>query len=239
MGFMAGVVAACGPHAHVPPMPAPQAIRADTGELARRVRSIAPVLYRQRDEWFPLTRAVAIVHPTRRVIAYHLLWRDDVFAAWIPRTVPTDEEIVWVGYDSTWAPTQVWTYWHGSILHTRWPKRQVAIDVQWGKHGSMPHGLLLGDLPRSQSLNSFYVVQTLFMWDFWLGNATRKGPWCFCHTFRRYRQFTEPLLLTDRIDAVVVAEDPRPVLHAVFGRVYSEKPWWPWKNDLSKVKEIT
>jgi hypothetical protein len=232
-------LAACGPRAHVPPLPSPQSIGAVTGPVADRVRSLAPVLYLHRDEWFPLIRAVAIVHPTRRVVAFHLLWKDDVFGAWIPRTVPTDEEIVWVGYDSTWAPTEVWTYWHGTILHTNWGRRQVAIDVQWGKHGSLPHGLLLGDLPRYQSLNSFYVIQSLLVADFWAGNATRKGPWCFCHGYRRYRAFDRPMLLTDRIDAVVVADDPRPALHAVFGRVYSEKPWWPWRNDLSKVKEIS
>jgi hypothetical protein len=214
-------------------------IGADTGRVARLARSIAPVLYLQRDEWFPLSRAVAVVHPQRRVIAYHLLWRDDIFGAWIPHTVPTDEEIVWVGYDATGAPTEIWTYWHGTILHTRWPRRQVAIDVQWGKHGSLPHGLLLGDLPRYQSLNSFYAIQTLLMPDFWFGNLTRKGPFCFCHGYRRYREWDRPVLLADHIDAVVVAADPKPVLSAVFGRPYSEKPPWLWKNDLSKVKEIS
>lgn len=233
------LLAACGPTAHVPPVPSPVAIRAVEGPVADRVRSLAPVLYVHKDEWFPLVRAVAIVHPTARVIAYHLLWKDDVFGAWIPRTVPTDEEIVWVGYDATWAPTQVWTYWHGTILHTRWGKRQVAIDVQWGKHGSLPHGMLLGDLPRYQSLNSFYVIQSLLAPDFWLGNLTRKGPMCFCHGYSRYRAFDDPVLLAERIDAVVVANDPRAALRAVFGQNYSEKPWWPWKNDLSKVKEIS
>ena len=239
MAFVSGMLAACGPRAHVPAMPSPVVIHADTGQMNRLARSLAPVLYLQRDEWFPLARAVAIVHPKRRIIAYHLLWKDDVFAAWIPRTVPTDEEIVWVGYDSTYAPTDVWTYWHGSILHTPWPKRQVAIDVQWGKHGSLPHGMLLGDLPGYQSLNSFYVVQTMFMWDFWLGNLTRKGPLCFCHTYRRYRQFDNAMLLAEHIDAVVVTAEPHTTLEAVFGRPYSQKPPWPWRNDLSKVKEIT
>jgi hypothetical protein len=230
---------ACGPRPHVPPVPAPQVIGADTGRTAWLARSLAPVLYVQHDEYFPLIRAVAIVNPHRRVIAYHLLWKDDVFGAWIPRTVPTDEEIVWVGYDSTDAPTDLWTYWHGSILHARWTKRQVAVDVQWGKHGSLPHGALLGDLPRYQTLNSFYVIQTLLMADFWLGNLTRPGPWCFCHAFHRYREFDRPLLLANHLDAVVVATDPRPALRAVFGRPYSEKPWWPWKVDLTKVKEIS
>ena len=89
-----------------------------------------------------------VLHPTRRVIAYHLLWRDDVHGSWIPFTVPTDEEVLWIGYDSTYAPTDLWTYWHGSVLHTPWPKSQVAIDVQWGKHGSLPRNVRQSDLPR-------------------------------------------------------------------------------------------
>src|SRR5689334_20136888 len=99
------LLAACGPQAHIPLMPKPMDIGADTGAAASLARTLAPVLYQQRDETFPLSRAVAIVHPTERVIAYNLLWQDDVHGAWVPKTVPTDQEIVWVGYDSTYAPT--------------------------------------------------------------------------------------------------------------------------------------
>ena len=78
--------------------------------------------------------------------------------------------------------------------------------MQWGKHGSLPHGVLLGDLPRYQTLNSFYAIQTLLVADFWLGNVTRKGPWCFCHGYRRYRAFDDALLLADHLDAVLLLE---------------------------------
>ena len=107
---LVGLVA-CGPRAHIPPVPVavPAAVEeADSG--ATLARALAPLLYIQRDEWFPLDRIVAVLHPTRRVIAYHLLWRDDVHGSWIPFTVPTDEEIVWVGYDATHAPTDIWTF---------------------------------------------------------------------------------------------------------------------------------
>ena len=90
---------------------------ADSDSSATLARELAPLLYTQRDEWFPLERAVAVVNPSRPIIAYHLLWRDDVHGSWIPFTVPTDEEIVWVGYDTTRAPTDIWTFWHGSVLH--------------------------------------------------------------------------------------------------------------------------
>jgi len=195
---------------------------------AKLARALAPLLYIQKDEWFPLERVVAVIHPSRRVIAYHLLWQDDVNGSWIPFTVPTDEEVVWVGYDSTHAPTDLWTYWHGTLLHADWRERgQVAVDVQWGKHGSLPHGLIESDLPSIKKLNDFYAFTWLSLPDIWLGNLTRRGPWCFCHGYARYRDFSRQLALSGRIDAVVRAEDARDALGTVFGRPYSRKTPWP------------
>ena len=171
---------------------------------------------------------VAVVHPGRRVIAYHLLWRDDVHGSWVPFTVPTDEEIIWVGYDPSGAPTDVWTYWHTTVLHTVWPRSQVVVNVQWGKHGSFPRGMREGDFPGLSTLNFFYALHILGLPDMALGNTVRKGPWCFCRSYRRYRDFSKPLFLTEQIDVVARDEDPRAVLAAVFGRNYSNKVWWPW-----------
>jgi len=191
-------------------------------------QTLAPVLYVQRDEWFPLERVVAVIHPVRPVIAYHMLWKDDVNGSWIPFTVPTDEEVIWVGYDATWAPTDLWTYWHGTLLHTPWRDRgQVAINVQWGKHGSLPHGVIESDLPSPKKLNDFYAFTWLGLPDMWLGNLTRRGPWCFCRGYGRYRDFSRQLPLSGRLDAIVRSEDAREALGAVFGRPYSRKTPWP------------
>jgi hypothetical protein len=185
-------------------------------------------LYLQPDEWFPLERVVAVVHPTRRIIAYHLLWRDDVHGSWIPFTVPTDEELVWVGYDAGGAPTELWTFWHGTILHTGWRDRGPAqIDVQWGKHGSLPRRVIESDLPRMKTLNSFFLFTWIGLPDIWLGNLTRRGPWCYCKSYGRYRDFSRLLSLSNRIDVVVQTEDPNTVLAAVFGKPYSKKRAWP------------
>lgn len=198
----------------------------DSGAMLANV--LAPVLYVQRDEWFPLERVVAVIHPSRPVIAYHLLWRDDVNGSWIPFTVATDEEVIWVGFDSTRAPTHVWTYWHGTLLGTDWRQRgQVAIDVQWGKHGSLPHGLKESDLPGLKKLNGFYAFTWLGLPDMWLGNLTRRGPWCFCHGYGRYREFSRPMALSGKLDAVIRANDAREGLAAVFGKPYSQKTPWP------------
>jgi hypothetical protein len=229
LAILMALSSACGPRAHIPPAPSPvPGALKQTDSAAVLARALAPLLYIQRDEWFPLERVVAVVHPTRRVIAYHLLWRDDVHGSWIPFTVPTDEEIVWVGYDSTSAPTDLWTFWHGKQLHADWRERgQVAVDVQWGKHGSLPHQTIESDLPSSRTLNVFYAFTWIGLPDIWLGDLTRRGPWCFCHSYARYRDFSRLLALGDRLNAVVRAVDATDALSAVFGRPYSKKRPWP------------
>lgn len=222
-------IQACAPHARIPVRPASIAGMVDSADAgAFLARTLAPVLYLQRDEWFPLSRVVAVLHPTRPVIAYHLLWRDDVNGGWIAGTKPTDEEIVWVGYDATRAPTDVWTYWHGTILHADWRGRgTVAIDVQWGKHGSLPRGVQASDLPFPRTLPLFWLATIIGLPDIWLGNAQRHGPWCFCHGYRRYTDFSRVLVVGSTIDAIVRAEDADAALTAMFGSRYSRKVAWP------------
>jgi hypothetical protein len=162
------------------------------------------------------------------VIAYHLLWRDDIHGSWIPFTVATDEEVVWVGYDPSGAPTDIWTYWHGKTLHADWrPRGTPAVDVQWGKHGLMPRGLIESDLPPLRKLNDFYAYHFLFLPDILLGRITRPGPSGFFHSYARYRDFSRVLVLGDSLDVVVRTEDAREALAAVFGKPYSRKPQWP------------
>lgn len=217
----------CGPRAHIPQRPVlVQGALPASDSGAMLARSLAPVLYLQRDERFPLSRVVAILHPTKRIIAYHLLWRDDVNGSWIPFTVATDQEIVWVGYDATGAPTAVWTYWHGTILHTPWDKSQVAINVQWGKHGSLPRGLVESSLPSPKTLNFFFASTRFLVPDTFLGRMVRGGPVLFPHSYKRYRDFSKVITIADRFDAIARTEDPDQVLKAVFGK-YSRKPPWP------------
>ena len=220
--------AGCGRHLQLAPVPVAPPGAADSAGV-RLAQSLAPVLYVQRDEPFALLRVVAVVHPKRPIIAYHFLWSHDVNGQWMPWTKPSDEEVVWVGYDSlTHEPTRLWTYWHGTLLTTSWRnKGQPAIDVQWGKHGSLPHRVIESDLPRTKTLNFFYATEFLLLPDIWLGKLSHGGPWGFFHSYRRYREFTRVMPLPGRVDAVLETEDPRPGLHAVFGPIYSNKRWWP------------
>lgn len=223
------LLAGCGPRAHIPTRPTAIASALPSDDPAVHIaHALAPVLYLQRDEWFRLERVVAVVHPNRPIIGYYLLWRDDVHGAWIPFTKATDEEIVWVGYDSTQAPTDIWTYWHGKVLHADWRGRgTVSIDVQWGKHGSMPRGIVNDDAMWPRTLSNFFVSSWVGIPDILLGRLSRRGPLCFCHGYRRYSTFDRPVLSGDLIDVVARLEDPDPLLSALFGTPYSKKMPWP------------
>jgi hypothetical protein len=223
----------CVPTVRLPALPAiAPGILQPGDSLAQLAERLAPTLYIQRDEPFPLVRVAAVVHPARNVIAYHLLWKHDVNGQWLPWAKPSDEEEVWVGYDPvTLEATDLWTYWHGTILHTDWRGHGLpAFDVQWGKHGSLPRGVIESDLPRFKTLNAFYLAEYALLPDIWLGKLAHGGPWGFFHSYARYRDFSQPLSLRGHLDAVVRAEDPRSALRAIFGARYSNKLHWPWKS---------
>jgi hypothetical protein len=226
----AALLAACAPHITLPPPPytAP-GIVAPADSVAALARRLAPMLYVQRDEPFPLVRVAAVVHPDRPIIAYHFLWQHDVNGQWMPWTKPSDEEVAWVGYDPrTGEPTDIWTYWHNTVLHADWHDHgPPAIDVQWGKHGSLPHGVVESDLPPLRTLNAFYAYHFLFLPDILLGRLSRPGPSGFFHSYRRYRDFSRTLVLGDSLSAVVRTEDPHEALATVFGKPYSRKTPWP------------
>jgi hypothetical protein len=223
-------ISGCYRHSGIPPVPETIPFSADSS-ATRLAKSLAPMLYVQRDEPFPLERVVAVVHPTRPIVAYVLDWQWDVNGQWMPWTKSSDEEEVWVGYDPlTFAPTDLWTYWHGSVLHADWRANgRPAVDVQWGKHGSLPHGVVESDLPRFKSLNMMYALEFALLPDIWLGKVVHGGPWGFFHSYGRYRDFEGPVLLSNQLSAVVCAKDARPALRVLLGARYSNKLEWPDK----------
>src|SRR5690606_1370071 len=66
-------------------------------EQARRIMELAPLLQTRIDEPFALEDCVAIHHPSRSLIAYHLFWDDDI--DFPEDNDPTDHEIIWVEYE--------------------------------------------------------------------------------------------------------------------------------------------
>ncbi len=225
---LATVMIACGPHITLPSVPMRLADQSDSAGVALAT-ALAPVLHIQRDEPFALERVVAVLHPTRPIIAYHLLWSHDINGQWVPWSKASDAEEVWVGYDRrTRLPTDLWTYWHGDILHTPWSaKGMPQISVQWGKHGSLPYNVIESDLPRSRTLNLFYAAEFLLLPDIWLGKASHGGPGGFFHSYARYREFSRIVPLQGRLDAVVTTDDPRSILRLIFGPHHADKQAWP------------
>lgn len=222
------LVTGCGPHVALTAIPEALPNQSDPAGIAL-ARSLAPTLHVQRDEPFKLERVVAVINPVRPVVAYHLLWSHDVNGQWLPWTKASDAEEVWVGYDRrTMQPTDLWTYWHGDVLHTPWSaKGDPAVSVQWGKHGDLPYDVIESDLPRSRSLNLFYAAEFVLLPDIWLGKISHGGPWGFFHSYARYRDFSTLIPLRSRLDAVVTTDEPRSVLRILFGERHADKRAWP------------
>ncbi|MGH8245914.1 MAG: hypothetical protein ACREUU_05725 [Gammaproteobacteria bacterium] len=121
--------------------------REPTAAQMRLARRFAPRVFTTATEPFPLTDTAVIVHPTEPWIAYHFFWADDI--DFPDDNDPCDHELIWVRYDkASERITGYYTYFHQRILAA--PAAAVedasrhrdhpAIQVQWGKHGSMPLG---------------------------------------------------------------------------------------------------
>lgn len=112
-------------------------------QLAER---FLPRVFTTEKEEFELKDLVVVLHPTERLIGYHLVWEDDI--DFLIDNDPGDHEIVWIQYDEAQERVeQVWAYWHKKFLQTKEAvedannnNSRVAIYVQWGKHGSLLKG---------------------------------------------------------------------------------------------------
>lgn len=122
----------------------PRELTAKEWELVNR---FAPRLYVNAAEFFPLKDFAVILHPEKRLIAYHLFWEDDI--DFPEDNDPCDHELMWVEYAADGQTlSRLWTYFHGQILiggkealeEARAHRMRPRINVQWGKHGSMPVG---------------------------------------------------------------------------------------------------
>lgn len=201
---------------------------------AELVRLFAPRLFSVKGEFFPLKDVVAIIHPDRPVIGYHLFWEDDI--GFPSDNEPCDHEIVWVEYDpATLRVTKVSTYFHGQILA---PPDAVAeanahegrpwIGVEWGFHGSLPRGGLEAATPvfRRHWENAQRGRQ---------GSPdplARGWPEKYAGSFDDYLKFTEPVdprVLLDQRGLIWVSRWPMAALNRYSLRYnFAVKTEWPW-----------
>jgi hypothetical protein len=142
----------------------------------RLVRRFAPRLYTTPTEFFPLKDFAAILHPANRQIAYHFFWEDDI--DFPEDNDPCDHELIWVQYSAEGSTIEkIWTYFHGRILEggeaaltdARRHGMRPRINVQWGKHGSLPVGWeemkIVADLGDAE--RKYYPLeQAITLWQY-------------------------------------------------------------------------
>lgn len=142
----------------------PRDLTDEEWQLARR---FAPRVYVTASEFFPLKDFAVILHPAERLIAYHFFWEDDI--DFPEDNDPCDHELMWVRYSpDRMSIEKIWTYFHGRMLaggeaalsDARRNRMRPRVNVQWGKHGSMPAGWeelkIIGD--RGDAENKYYPV---------------------------------------------------------------------------------
>lgn len=118
-----------------------------TEEQLARVYKFAPRLYVTPSEPFELKDVAAIIHPDQPIIVYHLFWEEDI--DYPNDNDPCDHEVIWVELTTHREKVKnVYAYFHGRIIKAEAEAVREAnahqtgpgINVQWGKHGSLPHG---------------------------------------------------------------------------------------------------
>ncbi len=210
-----------------------------SSDQAALVSKLAPRLYTVSGEFFPLNDVVAVIHPDKPIIAYHLFWDDDI--DFPEDNDPTDHEIVWIEYHPTSRKvTGVATYFHSRILRTD----QAAADanahgsrawigVEWGKHGSLPWdaaGVNSGK-PEGLLQEDWEILHTKGrrLPDHPLA---RGWPLKFTGDFNAYRDFSvlvDPLPLLKKKQLIKVSRWPNAVLNQHCLRYnFAPKSEWPW-----------
>lgn len=181
-----------------PPLPA-------TDEQRVLVQRFAPRLHLVAREFFPLKDIVAVVHPDRPLIAYHLFWDDDL--GFPSDNDPCDHEVVWVEFDrATQRVAKVTTYWHGRLVTTEEAAADAHshggrpwIGVEWGFHGSVPFRApgkvaIVDEILRAHWTKAHDTMKTLPR-----DPLARGWPTEYAGDYAAYTNFAVPL-------------DPRPML---------------------------
>jgi hypothetical protein len=203
--------------------------RAPTEVEARVLLNLAPLLRTLVDEPFPLQDIVAIHHPSRPLVGYHLFWSDDI--DFPDDNDPIDHEVVWVHYEPvSGRALNVHTYFHGRLLTAPGPDRggRPEFAIEWGKHGSLP-------------MNSGRVVAPALLRSHWerlhdrgIRMATHplarhwpkrfEGDW---EAYQRFDRAVDPRGLLERLRLTWVSLWPNAVLDQ-FALPYNFAPKTEW-----------
>jgi hypothetical protein len=229
------------------------------GEL-QTVRRFAPRVYTTPAEFFPLKDFAAILHPDRRLVAYHFFWEDDI--DFPEDNDPCDHELMWVEYSRDRRTLErIWTYFHGrmlmggaaALLDARQHAMRPRVNVQWGKHGSMPAAwealpIAAGDgdierkyFPPDQPLTLTQYNEATFRKLNTEGRRLRDHPMArrfgwperFTGTWKDFVDFSrsiEPLEILDRTNMVKVSRWNSATINQHF-LPYNFRPKTEWPID--------
>lgn len=121
--------------------------RVATAQELELARHFLPHVFVTPNEPFELKDLVVVLHPRKPLIAYHLVWQDDI--DFLTDNDPGDHEIVWIRYnrDDRKTVERAWAYWHGkfpcseaAVDNANRADARIKVSVQWGKHGSLLDG---------------------------------------------------------------------------------------------------
>jgi len=203
-------------------------------DLAAVALRYAPILFLHPDEPFHVVAVIAVYHPAKPLIAYHIFFDDDAFLAGRGKSV--DHEIAWVEYDPvTLKVTDVFTLWHRTVLRTesclmdaKASGQRAKIEVQWGQHGLLPFGWksLVTARPRLELAMHYEVVRYINR----LPKASSMKPAVsFNGSFNDYLAFTKKVDAVDYIHErdIVKAEHSLEFLRSRLGTTFLPKKEWP------------
>ena len=202
------------------------------------VMKFAPRLHTVPGEFFPLRDIVAIIHPDRPVIAYHLFWDDDIdFPA---DNEPADHEIVWVEYDPTsQTVTKVSAYLHSYIVQGEGAAEEANahggrpwIGVEWGKHGSLPWGAADGAEGAGKVLQHNWTALSTTGRQKQDHPLARGWPLKFVGDFNAYKEFSRPFDPRDQLEGkrlILVSRWSNAAINQYCLRYnFAPKTQWPW-----------
>jgi hypothetical protein len=213
-------------------------------ETMALVLKFAPRLHTVAGEFFPLKDIVAIVHPERPVIGYHLFWDDDIdFPA---DNEPADHEIVWVEYDpASESVTKISTYLHGYIAHGEDAPAEANahggrpwIGVEWGKHGSLPWGAATGSEGAGKVLQHNWANLHKTGRRNQDHPLARGWPLKFTGDFEAYQNFSvsvDPRALLEERRLILVSRWPNAAINQHCLRYnFAPKTEWPWTPQVRR-----
>jgi hypothetical protein len=196
-------------------------------ERARIIR-LAPLALRVDQDPFELRDVVAIQHPSKPWIAYHLMWGDDI--DYPEDNDPVDHEVVWVKFnETTGAAEELAVYFHGAIFRKAVEDSRPTFGVEWGKHGSVL--LPIERFEGGQELRANW--RRLNREGTRLPNhpLARAWPKSYSKSYSKYTQFRIPLDLGERLsssDLMGCSRWGNAVLDQRFLPYnFSAKPDWP------------